>query len=179
MNTRAARAYANAIFSGADVVSLQKTYDELKSLSDLIAENRELRLVVQGFVGTESQRAGVIDDIVKRLSPSDYTRRCLSVLQESGRLSGLKEVVRQLRGSISRLSKVQDLQVRSARTLNPDLRRKIEGTFEKLLQSPVQASYDVDPKLLGGVKVSVGGKTYDASVTGTLSALEETFLEAR
>jgi F0F1-type ATP synthase delta subunit len=63
--------------------------------------------------------------------------------------------------------------VASSHGLSADEKKSIETRFSKILGNPVEATYLVDPKLVGGVKVTAAGKTYDGTISGWLGQFEE------
>jgi len=71
---------------------------------------------------------------------------------------------------------VVSLSVETATSLETDEKKKIEDRFTKILGKKVEASYKVDPALLGGLRVTAAGRTYDGSLTGWLSSFEESLI---
>jgi F0F1-type ATP synthase delta subunit len=57
--------------------------------------------------------------------------------------------------------------------LSNEEKKVLEGRFAKVLNSPVSASYLVTPALVGGLKVTANGKTYDGTLSGWLNQVEE------
>jgi F0F1-type ATP synthase delta subunit len=48
---------------------------------------------------------------------------------------------------------------------------KISNAFSKILNETVELDQRVDPELLGGIRVEVGGRSYDGSIRGKLSEI--------
>jgi len=65
------------------------------------------------------------------------------------------------------------LKVKTAEELDDSHKSKIEQRFGKILGKKVEARYEIDPSLIGGLRVDAGGRTYDGSVDGWLTSFEE------
>jgi F-type H+-transporting ATPase subunit delta len=61
----------------------------------------------------------------------------------------------------------------SARKLDEQERRDLEKQIASLTGGLVEAEFDEDSSLLGGVVVQVGSTVYDGSVRGRLDRLRE------
>ena len=65
--------------------------------------------------------------------------------------------------------------VESAIALTPDQRTGISSSLERIYGRGLNLSFDVNPALVGGLRVRVGSDVYDGSVAARLKQLEETF----
>jgi len=89
------------------------------------------------------------------------------------------------RGYMAILSHLQrlvklDLDRRKARIESPvvlpdTLRSSITTNLVRRYGEGLDISFGVDPKLIGGLRVKVGGDVFDGSVRARLNALEESF----
>lgn len=61
--------------------------------------------------------------------------------------------------------------LRTARPLSPEQRSRINRRFESLLGESVAFEERVEPRLIGGICVEVGGKSYDGSLRTQLDAM--------
>ncbi len=68
---------------------------------------------------------------------------------------------------------MKTLRVLSSKTLSAESRRDIEKLFKKKLGKDVEFTYEVDPSLLGGIKVIDGSVVYDGSLAGKLEQLKQ------
>src|SRR4030095_3935883 len=65
--------------------------------------------------------------------------------------------------------------VESASPLSGDVQAQIESELTRMYGPGLLLSYDRNPTLLGGVRITVGSEVYDGSVKGRLTALSERF----
>ena len=71
------------------------------------------------------------------------------------------------------------LDVNAAVALTAEEKDKVERRFAKMLGKKVEANYTVDASLIGGLRVTVGGRTYDGSLAGGLNNFEEQLVGGR
>ena len=65
--------------------------------------------------------------------------------------------------------------VESAVALTPEQQSGVAANLQKLYGSGLNLSFEVNPALVGGLRVRVGSDVYDGSVAARLRQLEETF----
>ena len=62
----------------------------------------------------------------------------------------------------------------TATPLDPALERRLEEAIHKTTGLTAELRAEVDPAILGGVLLKMGGRTYDGTVRGRLRALRRT-----
>jgi len=62
--------------------------------------------------------------------------------------------------------------VESATGLAEDMRRDVQAGLERAYGDRLEASFDVNPALIGGMRVRVGSDVYDGSIRAKLAALQ-------
>lgn len=62
--------------------------------------------------------------------------------------------------------------VESATLLPDDLRVDVESGLARLYGQGLDTSFEINPRLIGGMRIRVGSDVYDASVRAKLAALE-------
>ena len=62
--------------------------------------------------------------------------------------------------------------VESATGLAEDMRRDVQAGLERAYGDELEASFDVNPALIGGMRVRVGSDVYDGSIRAKLAALQ-------
>jgi F-type H+-transporting ATPase subunit delta len=65
--------------------------------------------------------------------------------------------------------------VESAVALTPEQQSGVAASLQKLYGNGLNLSFEVNPALVGGLRVRVGSDVYDGSVAARLRQLEETF----
>lgn len=171
---RVAVRYAKAVFEFlGEAKAVSDVISDLQRLEVVVNGHAELKSVLTSSVFTKEQRLGVMEDIAAKLKLSAPTVKILTMLARQRRL----EIVGSLAANLNVISLESSgaipIQVLASSELEKEERSKIEKRFEKVLGKTVQASYEIDPSLLGGVKVTAHGRTYDGSLAGSLATFEE------
>ncbi|MBI4403184.1 MAG: ATP synthase F1 subunit delta [Deltaproteobacteria bacterium] len=168
--SRYARAIIDLLGSGGDV---RKVATELKTFYGVMANHDELSKVLLTAIFSAERRRDVIKDLVSRMKLSDVTRKVLLVLSDAGRIAELDRIAERLRELILEASNIAPLHVESASTLAAEDKKKVEERFSKLFGKGVEASFEVNPELIGGLRVTAAGRTYDGSIATRLEMLRE------
>jgi len=175
---RVASRYAKALFDHlGDVEKSRSVQRELEGFSNLVNTHADLTKVLHRELFPLVQRRAVIQDIVQKLKLSQVSTRILIVLSESRRLGLLSVIVEKLKLLLLQASSIVPLQIETATDLTQDEREKIERKFSRILKQKVDANYIVDPTVIGGLRVTASGRTYDGTISGWLSAIREQLAE--
>jgi F-type H+-transporting ATPase subunit delta len=167
--------YARAF---ADVVLAQKldTTAIDTQINDYLAawtESRELREVFENPSIAAEQKVAVLDKINTRLGLSVELRNLLAVLINHNRIAEVEEVMAEYRKAINARLGIEDVRITTARVLDESDRAGLTAGVAKITGAKVEASFEEDPKILGGVVVRIGSTVYDGSVRGRLDRLRQ------
>ena len=169
--------YAKAIFDHVkDAAKLRSLIEELRNFAALIEGHAELSLVLTSDVYSEKERSAVIEDLAAKAKLSIDVKKVLLVLSAAKRLDHLTGVAERLQHILLESAGVAPLSIETATTLETEEKKKIEEKFQKILGKKVEANYKVDPALIGGIKATAGGRTYDGSLVGWLTSFEENLI---
>lgn len=169
-----ARRYAIAIsdFLG-EAGKSKKVVEELNAFAGVINQNAELKKVVSSEVFSTQDKSHVAEDIAKKMGLTEEGQKVIRLLAEQGRLRVVGQIASHLHRLVLAGSGVVPLRVRTATELPKSHQTKVEEKFSKLLGQKVEASYEVEPGLIGGLQVEAAGRTYEGTVVGWLTDLEE------
>lgn len=166
--------YSKAIYEYlGDPKTTEAVSNELQEFGSVLASNQELKVVCNTAVFSSERRLEVVNDVALKMELSDHSQRILKVLAENGRLALLKKVSRGLKERMLEAANTVPLQVDAPVELDAGDKEAIEQKFKKTLGKEVDANFHVDPKLLGGIRVTVAGRTYDATLANQIGALKE------
>lgn len=173
-NEKLSSNYARAIlgYAGSPEKAMGIASD-LAEFANLVDNHQELKAVLQTVVFDETQRRSVLEELAKVLKWSEPVKRILFLLSENKRLIYLSSVAERLRLLALQATDVVPLSVTTPADLAEKDRARVETRMQKILGKKVDASYALDPSLLGGLRVSAAGKTYDGTLAGWLAAVED------
>jgi F-type H+-transporting ATPase subunit delta len=162
-----ARRYARCLLevAGAEALALR---DELRDFSLLVLDHTELRrALLDPGVGAARKR-GLLAAVAERAGASPLLRRFVDLVASRDRVGLLPDVVEAYAELANASRGVVSAEVLSAVPLAEAQRRALAAA----LGGTVELRSRVDPDLVGGLVVRVGGTTYDGSVRTRLAALK-------
>ncbi len=168
-----AKRYARALFAAAaERNTLDAVAMELAAIADAFERNREATEVLCSPSVQRSAKLQIVDVLCKN-GISDLTFEFLKILIRKGRFVLLTEIARHfelLRDEAQGRVRVKAV---SAVPVSEEAKRDIAVMLQKTLRTEVRLLHEIDPQILGGLVVSVGGKIIDASLRGQLVRMKE------
>jgi F-type H+-transporting ATPase subunit delta len=169
---RLARVYAESLLAAtSDAGQAAQVIEEIDSLIDDVFKNdsRLEALFAGAAIGRNARRAAMEKVFAKRAGDLFY--KFLMVLNDHERL----ELLRPIRYALHELDNERNQRVKvhvfTAAALPGDFGQRIAGAVrEQFGMEPVLVPH-VDPSLLGGLKIRIGDKQFDATVRTRLDNL--------
>lgn len=169
--SRYALAFADVVFEGH--LNAKEVQGQLGDFAAAWQESRELREFFLDPSFPIEQKVSFLDKLNAKLGMAQPTRNFIAVLIRNDRIAGLDEVIAEFRREINRRLGIHEAKVISARALDDEERRALEQQIAGLTGGQVEAQFETDGSLIGGVVVQVGSTVYDGSVRGRLDRLRE------
>ena len=164
-----ARPYAEALFQVASKGDLQQARAELDALAG-VAADPQLRVFADSPNARAAQVVDVITSVVK-VPLSDASKNLLRAVIDNGRLTVLPEIAAQFHTLVNSRAGVADATVYSAFAIEPGALADLVTTLEKRFDRKLNATVQIDPELIGGVRVVVGDEVLDTSVRARLAQM--------
>ncbi|MEP6874736.1 MAG: F0F1 ATP synthase subunit delta [Burkholderiales bacterium] len=165
-----ARPYAEALFQVAVKGDLKQASGELDALS-AVAANPQLRQFADAPSAGAAQVFELMTSVVK-MPLSDASKNLLRTVIDNGRLSVLPEIAAQFHALVSARSGVSDAIVYSAFSIEPALLADVVASLEKRFKRKLNATVQLQPDLIGGIRVVVGDEVLDTSVKARLEQMK-------
>lgn len=164
-----ARPYAEALFkaSAADLESAAQWVDALRD----IASNTQLQQFADNPNVTSDQVYDVITGVAKVALPMAAGNFLRTVI-ENGRLSVMPEIALQFRALKNAQSGSSDAVVYSAFAIDGATLAEVGVTLEKRFGRRLNLSVQLQPELIGGIRVVVGDEVLDCSVKARLEQMK-------
>lgn len=165
--------YARALFDLADETgALDAVRADLKSLRAAWGESADLRrLAVSPLIKAEDQSRG-LDAIADKAKFHSVTRRFLGLLAQNRRAGDLTAVIAGFETLYARKTGVVAAEVVSAQALSAPQMKSVQAALRGALGRAPELTARVDPSILGGLKVKVGSKLFDASLKTKLDQMK-------
>lgn len=165
-----ARPYAEAVFELARDEKKLADWERTLERMALIAEDARVQDVIGNpKIGTEQLAQLFIDVAGGGLSESQ--KNFVRTLVENERLSVLPEIHTLFVDLKNRHEGVKQAHITSAFPLDEPTVKQLVAQLEPRFKCRLQPTVDVDPELIGGVRIAVGDEVIDASVRGRLAVM--------
>jgi F-type H+-transporting ATPase subunit delta len=167
--------YARAF---ADVV-LQTRLDAAaidRQLNDFLAawdSSGPLREVFENPAIAEPQKIAILDKMNAKLGMVKELRNFIAVITRNGRIASVHEIAQAYRTELQERQGIRQAEIVTARELNEKERNALLAGVGQLAGAKIQATFKLDPSILGGTVVRIGSTVYDGSVKGRLERLRE------
>jgi len=164
-----ARPYAEALFktAGGDLDATAGWLDELAA----IASNEQLQQFAGNPGVTSVQTFDVMSGVAKTQLP-EAAKNFLRAVIDNGRISVLPEIASQFRTLKNARSGSSDAIVYSAYALDDAVLADLAATLEKRFARKLNVTVELEPALIGGVRVVVGDEVLDTSVKARLEQMK-------
>ena len=164
-----ARPYAEALFkaSSSDLNGAAVWVEALQE----IAKNPQL----QQYADNPNVTAAQVFDVIAGVSQADLPEMAKNFLRtviENGRLNALPEIAEQFRVLKNAQSGSADAVVYSAFAIDSNALADLAATLEKRFARKLNVSVELQPELIGGIRVVVGDEVLDSSVKARLEQMK-------
>ncbi|HEX6860418.1 MAG TPA: F0F1 ATP synthase subunit delta [Caulobacteraceae bacterium] len=171
--TDAGQRYAQALFDLArDTDAVVPIEADLKALKAAYQESADLRRLLASPAFSADDKAKGLNAIAEKAKFNPTTRKFLGLLAANRRGSHLLAVI----GSFEKLSAeyrgVVSAEVVTAVPLSGAQSKGVAAALRTALGKDPEISTRVDPSILGGIKVRVGSRLFDASLKSKLDSLK-------
>ncbi len=171
------RRYASALLD----VALQATSPgmpeslrrEMRGALALLAEHKALADVLGHPTIPAERKKQVVASVWSEERASSLFKRFMDLLVDHDRVGLLSAIEASFSTQWNEHRNVSPAEVVSAVALQPAQIAAISAALESMTGRGVEIQSDVEPALLGGVLVRMGGRSYDGTVRGRLGALRQ------
>lgn len=167
--------YASALFSLAqEEKQIDSWLKQSKLLLDIVKDNDDLIVLLDSrFLSSEDRKARA-EKIFKDFSIEIVN--LLKVIIDYHRLALLDEIFQAFISLCNQSLGIKEGYLYSAFPLDKSLVTKIETKISRYENSAVSLITRLDPNLIGGIKIVIGGHVYDDSIKNQLEKLQANLL---
>ncbi|HEY6136010.1 MAG TPA: F0F1 ATP synthase subunit delta [Rubrivivax sp.] len=164
-----ARPYAEALFksAGGQAAALSGEVSALAA----VAGDEGLRQFADNPKVSAAQVFDVVSGVVK--TPlSSPAQNFLRAVLENGRLAAMPEIAQQFHVLVNAQSGVSDAVIESAFAIDAAQLADVVALLERRFGRKLNASVQIKPELIGGIRVVVGDEVLDTSVAARLQQMK-------
>ena len=160
--------YAQALIESA----LGKWLDQLMEVERRWHRNPKLANTLSDANSSPIARMNAVRELVPTNAAAEITQ-FVRLLAREGDLHFLEQIIRHVRSIVPTLGDEFNVLITSAQELSNNETQMLEIKLRAKYGNDLQIQYEVDPELLGGMKIRIGDQVMDHTVAARLQALRE------
>lgn len=165
--------YAQALF---DLASEQKgvaaVEADLKSLKAALADSRDLKVLLASPAFRADDKGRGLAAIAEAAKFNATTKKFLGLLAANGRAGALPAVITGFEALAAKARGAVSAEVTTAVPLSAAQAKGVAAALRQALGKDPEITTRVDPAILGGIRVKVGSRLFDASLRSKLESLK-------
>lgn len=170
-----AERYAGALFGLVEEDSFrQKTADQLEHIIELLTVLPLFRKILFAPVFPKQQKKTLLLSLLKHVD-APHLLALLVLLLERGSIRCLPEIVRGYRALLLKKEGVVKVQLETALSISLEAENRIKDFLKKRLGKDLLLEKKVSPSLIGGVRLSLPGRSLNNAIRDKLSYLKTRF----
>lgn len=171
--------YARALAEvAAESDVTQQAQADLKAFQETFRTHRELRDILFSPSVPLVAKRNIVEAVARKMGLSEILRNFLFVILERSRLQLLDEFAEAYQEVLDEWAGVARVAVRSSHSLGSEAQERLQEAMSTITGRTVKFSYEVDEKLLGGMRLQVGSVVYDGSIRTQLEELRRRLASA-
>ena len=165
--------YAQALFDlASDEKRVAAVEADLKSLKKALGESPDLRVLVGSPAFGAEEKGRGLGAIADKAKFNATTKKFLGLLAANGRVSALPSVIAGYEALSAKARGAVSAEVTTAVALTAAQAKGVAAALRQALGKDPEIETRVDPAILGGIKVQVGSRLFDASLKSKLDSLK-------
>ena len=165
--------YAQALFDLAKDEGLVPAVEaDLKALKAMTGESADLRTLIVSPMFDAEDKAKGLAAIAERAEFQPLTRKFIAFVAAQRRVAALPSIITSYQALSADFRGVVSAHVTTAVALTDAQSKGLQAALRQALGKDPEIETRVDPSILGGVKVRVGSRLYDASLKSKLDSLK-------
>jgi F-type H+-transporting ATPase subunit delta len=165
--------YATALFELAlESKAVDQVQADLKAFDALVASSPDLTRLVLSPVFAADEQAKALAAVLDKAGIKGIAANFLRVVAGNRRLFAVREMIRGFNGLVARHKGEVTAQVTVAAQLSDARMGEIRDALRQVTGKDVQVDVDVDPSIIGGLKVKLGSRMIDASLRTKLNSIK-------
>lgn len=171
--TKIARVYSTALYEAAEENScVEKVWRDIVKIKGLLHQNSELVAYLSSPLWSENDKKDVLQKAAKILKIDEETRSCLEIVVSNGRIGDLPAILDGFAKVYYQKNNVIEVEVETVKKLSETQDENLRVILEKILAKNVLVNYNINPTILGGLRIKCGSRMYDDCLATKLNYLE-------
>ncbi len=165
--------YAQALFDlASEQTEVAAVEADLNSLKAALADSKDLRTLLNSPTFNAAAKGKGLAGIAAKAKFNATTRKFLGLLAANGRTAALPAVITGFAKLSANARGAVFAEVTTAVALTAAQAKDVQSALRQSLGKDPEITTRVDPAILGGIKVKVGSRLFDASLRSKLDSLK-------
>jgi F-type H+-transporting ATPase subunit delta len=167
-----AKRYADALFQlGNEKAVMEQLVEDFRTVREVFEANTNLITFLKHPSVHNAKKKQFLDEVFQSLS-ADVVNT-IKLLAERHRSEMIPSIIDHFIQLVNDAKGIAVATVYSVRELNEAEKKELESAFAKRFnKNSLEFENEVDPNMLGGIKIRLGNTIYDGSVSGKLRRIE-------
>ena len=171
------KAIAKGLFNVADQNDdLDKVRDGLRTLNHIVLDSGQFRALVQSKKIKGKSKVKILNSVLGKLS-HPLVNEVVSYLKGSSAANELKEISTFFESMYGKKSNTIEVKGIVASKMSEQQRESFKASLDEILGKKTILSIEVDPNLIGGIKLRIDNTFLDASIHNQLQTLRTELLQ--
>jgi F-type H+-transporting ATPase subunit delta len=167
-----ARVYAESLFEAArDHDKLDQIHEQLGEFADAVAANRDLQVFLFSPYFSSAEKRDGIAQAISGAEPELVN--FIELLAEKHRMPAIFRIRRRFDELWAKAKRRLEVTLTSAVELDRGIIEQVGKEVERQTDRTIDLTSEVDPEILGGLKLRVGNMVLDASLRSKLERLRK------
>lgn len=167
--------YAVALFNNAMVDNIQdKIFEEITLVNRIIEDNFDIKEFLSSPIVNKNNKINVVNSLVKNIKFNKIVNNFLLLLIKNSRTTILSNIVKAYNKLLYESRNIKIIQVISANELQPKEQEWIKSKIEKELDRKIEAVFNIDHTIIGGIVIKYDSMLQDYSIKGSLEKIAKT-----
>ena len=168
---------AAGLFNVADQNNaLDKVRNALRTLNHIVIDSGQFRALVQSKKIKGKLKVEILNSVLGKLS-HPLVNEVVSYLKGSGAANELKEISTFFESMYRKKSNAIEVKGVVATKLNDQQIESFKASLDEILGKKTKISIEVDPSIIGGIKLRIDNTFLDASIYNQLQSLRTELLQ--
>ena len=174
---RLARRYAKAFFEfSQEMDKVEEVYEDIRLINHVFVTNKELRTIICSPIIRFDKKIAIMDEIFKPRVHS-IALQYLDLVLKKGRECDIDLICHEYEKLYKKSKNIVTLYIQSVETLQREVVDTIRQKIKDYLGKEIDTVEQINPNLIGGVRLQFNDYLLDASVQGYISKLRKELVD--
>tara|TARA_B100000614_G_scaffold228394_1_gene220143 strand:+ start:794 stop:1357 length:564 start_codon:yes stop_codon:yes gene_type:complete len=176
-NSRSSIRYAKALLGlSEENKCLQQTYADMVLIKKTCDKNKDLQLLLKSPIVKTDQKIKILKQVFSK-NISNLTGSFIDLIVAKKREAFLHTITEQFINIYKKQSNIETVKIKTATpisdVLKNDIIRFVKHNNKNIVD--VETQEIIDPKIIGGVVIDMGGVRFDTSISKSINELRKKF----